>query len=90
MEDGFDASKTYADEADHSLAYTLSDDRIPTVVGYPAKSVADGTTHTVDSAVTSDDADKESPKGQAEGHGADAQGVKVEVGSEGGGLKQGL
>lgn len=90
MEDGYDAAKTNMDETDHSLAYMLSDDRVPTAVGYPAKSAADGTTHTVDSGVTSDADDKDSPKGQAEGHGNDTQGSTVEANADGEGAGQGL
>jgi hypothetical protein len=90
MEDGYDAGKTIMDDSDHKIAQTASDPNVPTVVGYPVKSVADGTAHKVDSDVMTKDGDKQSPKGQAEGHGQDGKGLKVEVHAEKGGLEQGL
>ena len=90
MTDGYDGGKTVLDGADHKVAYTVSDDKVPAPVGNAVKTVADGTTHQIDSSVISEDADKGSPKGQAEGHGSDLEGLKVEVHEEGDGLGQGL
>ena len=87
MNNAYSLGKTHLDSTDHTVAYTVSDDKVPKPVGDAVKTVADGGVHYVDGEVLTEEGEGEegSPKGQAEGKDRemDGQGGRVVVKGEG-------